>query len=91
MGKYHVKSCADIESCLYFELMIGHLRFFFSRCFLKFILTCVLFLCVCVCVYVCTHVQPLATAVVPVHTEADFFLWVYWKLLNILHSSLIPR
>jgi len=90
MGKYLVRSCANIESCLYFELMIDHFFFFFfSSLFLKFVLTPVLFLCVCV--YACTHVQPLAVEIVPVHTEADLFLWMYWKFFNVFHSSLIAR
>lgn len=80
MGKYHIRSCANIESSTCFGLLTHHFRFFFfSSCFLEFPLTCVgLFFHLYFCV--CTHVQPLTVGVVPIHTEADFFLWVYWKL-----------
>lgn len=55
MGKHHIRTCADIESCPYFELVIGHFRVvsFFSSCFLKFILTHVLFVFVCLCMHSC--------------------------------------
>lgn len=68
IGKCHVRSCANIESCSYFEL-IGHFRVvsFFSSCFLKFILTHVLCVgeCVCLCMPSCSlwqlrlHQSPL--------------------------------